>query len=105
MVLQEERAWIPSMGSWQTLERSSSDLIVVPMASSTSPGYSLTLWGNDTIVNEGMESLLGLALKHHFKLFPPCFAFVSFLGIDVEGFQVISGPGIEDSSPPTAGGN
>ena len=98
-----ERAWIPSMGSWQTLERSSfqecqkcsSDLIAVSIASRASQGI-LQLWGNGAIINEGLESLLVFTLRHHFKLLPASVVAISFLGNDVEGFQVIYSPGIED---------
>ena len=36
------------------------------------------------------------ALKHHFKLLPASVVVISFLSINVEGFQVIYGPGVED---------
>ena len=43
-----------------------------------------------------LESLLVFALKDHFKLLLFSAAVVSFLIINVEGFQVICIPGIED---------
>ena len=59
-------------------------------------GCPLTLQGDGAIVYEGLESLLVFALKDHFKLLLFSAAVVSFLIINVEGFQVICIPGIED---------
>ena len=56
----------------------------------------LSLLGDGAIVYEGLDILLVLALEHHLKLLPVSVAVISFLGINVEGFQVIYGPGIED---------
>ena len=60
------------------------------------PGHPLTLRGDGTIVDEGLEILLVLALKHHFKLLPASAAVISLLCIDVKGPQVIYNPGVEE---------
>ena len=48
-------------------------------------------------LNEGLESLSVFTLKHYFQLLPAYFVVISFFGINVKGFQVIYGSGIEDS--------
>ena len=61
-------------------------------------GCLLALWGDGTIVNEGLEGLPVFVLKHHFKLFPAGFMIISFFSIDLEGLQVIDRSGIECSA-------
>ena len=58
--------------------------------------HPLTPWGDNAIVDEGLQSLSILPLTHHLELLPASTAVTSFLSIDVEGFQVIYSPGIED---------
>ena len=54
---------------------------------------------------EGVESLPVFAVKHHLQLLPSGLSVISFFCINVEGFQVIYGSGIEDFSVTlTAGG-
>ena len=59
-------------------------------------GHLLTICGDGTIVNEGLESLSIFTLEHHLKLLPACVAVISFISINVKGFQVIYSPGVED---------
>ena len=97
-----DRAWIPSLGSWQTSESSSSqkcqkcflDFTIVLMVSSNL-GCLLTLQGDGPIAYEGLESLSIFALKHYAELLPASVAVVSLLGVDVEGFQEVKSPGID----------
>ena len=60
------------------------------------PGCPLTLWGDGPIVDKGLESLPVFTLKYHFKLLSAIAAVISFFGINVEGLQIIYGPGVED---------
>ena len=50
-------------------------------------GQFLVLWGYAPIVDEGLESLSIIALKHHLLLLLACT--LSLIGIDVKGFQVV----------------
>ena len=59
-------------------------------------GHPLTLWNDGAIVYEGLESLPVFTLEHHLKVLPASAAVISFLSINVEGFQVIYSPVIED---------
>ena len=47
--------------------------------------HLLALWGDGTIVDEGLEGLLVFTLEHHFKLFLASLEVISFYGTDVEG--------------------
>ena len=58
--------------------------------------HLLALLSDGTIVDEGLESLLVFALKHHFKQLPASLV-IGFFSIDVEGLQVIYHSGIEGS--------
>ena len=58
-------------------------------------GGLLVLLGNGAIVNQNLQGLLVFALKHHFQLLPASLHGVSFFGIDVEGLQEVSVPGVE----------
>ena len=60
-------------------------------------GHRLALWGDGTVVDEGLEGLPISTLKHHPKLFQSCFVVIGFFGVDVEGFQVGNYLGIECS--------
>ena len=59
--------------------------------------HPLALQGDGPIVNEGLEGLPVFSLKHHFKLFPAGLVVISSLGINIEGLQVVNGPGVECS--------
>ena len=96
---------MPSLGSWHTSKSSSSqkcqkwssDLIVVPVESSTCQvifGYL----SNGTIANEGQESLPVFTLEYNL-------AVVSFFDVNFEGLQVVNFSCIEHSPVLTAGGN
>ena len=52
-------------------------------------GCPLTPWVDCAVVDDGLESLSIFALKHHLKLLPASLVAISFIGIDVKGFQVI----------------
>ena len=59
-------------------------------------GCPLTLQHGGPIVNEGLESFSIFALKHHLTPFPACVLVISFISINVKGFQVVKSPGAED---------
>ena len=46
-------------------------------------------------VNQGLEDLPVIVLKHHIQLLPASLCGVSFFCFDVEGLQEVNGPGIE----------
>ena len=71
-------------------------LNICPSSIKGKPGHPLTLWGDGAIVYEGHASPSVFVLKHHHELFPASIVVISFLSVDVEGFQVIYSPGIED---------
>ena len=48
------------------------------------------------IINEGLKGLYILTLKHHLQLVPASMAAINLINIDVEGFQVVKSPGVED---------
>ena len=59
------------------------------------PGGLLVFRGDGLIVQECLEGLLVFALKHHFELFPTSLGLIGLLCINVEGFQVVKGYGVE----------
>ena len=59
-------------------------------------GCPLTFWGDGPIVDEEVKTLSIFALKHHFKLLQASALVISFIGVDVKGFQVVKSPGVED---------
>ena len=60
------------------------------------PGHLLMLQSDGPIVNKGLESLSILTLKYHLQLLPACAPVISFISIDVKGFQVVMHPVVED---------
>ena len=59
------------------------------------PGCLLLLLGDGPFVNQGLESLPVVTLKHHLQLLLASLHGVSFFGIDVKGLQEVNGPGIK----------
>ena len=59
------------------------------------PGDLLVLWHNGFIVQESLEHLLVFAFKCHLELLLASLGVIRLIGVDVEGFQVIQGPGVE----------
>ena len=59
-------------------------------------GHLLTPQGDGRIVDEGLESLSVFALENHLQLLPAHAQVISFISFIVEGFQVVTSPGIED---------
>ena len=60
-------------------------------------GHLLASQSDGTTVNEGLEGLPVFALKHHFELFPASFVVIDLFDVNVNGLQVVNGPGIECS--------
>ena len=57
--------------------------------------HLLVFQGNGPIVDEGLQSLI-FTLRHHLQLMPACVPVISLISVDVEGFQVVKCPGVED---------
>ena len=57
------------------------------------PGCPLAFQDDGPIVNEGLESL---SIFAHFKLLLAIVPVVNFFSINVEGFQIVDSPGVED---------
>ena len=47
------------------------------------------------IVQESLKHLPVFTIKHHLELLPASLGVVRLIGVDVEGFQVMQGPGVE----------
>ena len=58
-------------------------------------GCLLTLWSDGPFLYEGLKSLSIFTLKHHAELLPASAVVISLLGINIEGFQEVNSPGIE----------
>ena len=101
-VIQVLRVWMPLSGCQCTSERGlshkcqkwSSDFMVVAMASSTCWGLLLFL-GDVCIVNQGLEGLPVVTIKHHFHLLPASLCGVSFFGVEIEELQEVNSLCIE----------
>ena len=49
----------------------------------------LVLWGDCVVVQETLESLPVLTLKHHFYLVPASLGFICFVRVYIQGFYVV----------------